>query len=261
MCVFCFGGFFVLCACVWAFDLAAGLCCSPSPCLLFPIAAVKADSACCSCAGNYTRWKHTYRLTPAGICTQMFQIICVLIQTDTEITHVHTHKKGKILECKVLDRNSEEIWTFTVCMCMQVEATWVDVCVCLFWEQFPEVAFTTDSSPHANPLILDSLGLVAQAPHFSQSFDWQDLLDPSGLPKQGCLCIKMQISLHITAYSSSWLPVEVKCWHHYPRSANWTLRVLICACLQICLLTFEENYNYSFSFDGRLNVIHIFFFE
>lgn len=45
------------------------------------------------------------------------------------------------------------------------------VFACSYCEQFPEVAFTTDSSPHANPLILDSLGLVAQAPHFSQSFD------------------------------------------------------------------------------------------
>lgn len=70
-----------------------------------------------------------------------------------------------------------------VCVCRWRLLGWMCVFACSYCEQFPEVAFTTDSSPHANPLILDSLGLVSQSPHFSQSFDWQDLLDLSGLPK------------------------------------------------------------------------------
>lgn len=105
--------------CVCTSDLAAGIRSQPSPCLLFPVAAVKAESACYSSVGKHTHTHsvhaHTRANTNAHLRahTQMFRCCCFFFRahttnktTDAEIAHTQISERegccGWRAECAFL---------------------------------------------------------------------------------------------------------------------------------------------------------------
>lgn len=86
MCVFCFGFGFFFFLCVHVCErLTLLLACVVRQVLVscFRLLLSRLTQPAVAVQANTHAEKNTYRLTPAGICTQMFQVICVLIQTGT----------------------------------------------------------------------------------------------------------------------------------------------------------------------------------